>query len=88
MGETNERLKLSLSLEKTRFTAGLGGIGTQLGLEPEHPELLTYNPTEAELTRINWAFLCTELRLTGSLDTLTFSFTHHLTRALGHLFGA
>ena len=84
--QTSERLELSLSLEKTRFTIGLLDPGTQpeLELELEGPEPLTYNPTEAELMRINWAFLCTRLRVIGSLDTLTFSFTHHLTRALGY----
>lgn len=72
-------LKLSLSLEKTRFIMGSLDPGTQPGLELEGPELLAYSPTEAELMRINWVFLCTRLRVIGSLDTLTFSFTHHLT---------
>lgn len=80
----SEHLQRSLSLEKTRFTIGLLDPGTQPELELEGPELLTCNPTEAELMRINWAFLCTRLRVIGSLDTLTFSFTPHLTRALGY----
>lgn len=68
----SEHLKLSLSLEKTRFPIGLLDPGTQPEPEPEGPEPLAQNPTEAELMRINWAFLCTRLRVIGSLATLTF----------------
>lgn len=85
LGQSSKHLRLNLSLEQTRFTVGCLDQG-HLELELEQPEWLPHRCTEAEaeLIRINWSFLCTGLRAIGSLDTLTVSFTHHLTWALGY----
>lgn len=79
LGSKQQVFKAEPEPGENKLHSAVFGPGTQPELELEQPKLLTCGPTEATLMRINWFFLCTRLRVIGSLDMLTFSFTYHLT---------